>query len=212
MRGLLRKDFYLMKTAIRTYLVLLLVFSVLSISGIYTPSIINVVLPMMAVLIPVNTFAYDEQAGWDQYAAATPSGRQGMVRDRYLFVLCLILFGMLLAGIFQAALVLLRHEDGMEATVLSGVATVGATGGLMNAVLLPLIYKFGVQKSRLLLMVVIAVTVGLIIGLAGALDDLMGLGSAGTQTLPILLAAPLGLLALFPSALISQGICRKKDY
>lgn len=82
----------------------------------------------------------------------------------------------------------------------------------MNAVLLPLVYKFGVQKSRLMLMVIVGCSVGLAVGISGVLADAALPGDASTQGLFLLLADLLGLLSLIPSASISMHICQKKDY
>lgn len=215
MKGLLIKDFYLMKTTVRTYLALLVVFAVLSAVGVYGISMLNTVLMILLIMIPVNAFAYDEQAGWNKYAASTPMGRRGMVNGRYVYVLCIIFAGMVLAAALQVLLFFLGFGEGesLGSMIFSAAASVGAAGGLMNAILLPLIYKFGVQKSRLMLMIIMALTVGIVIGLTAGLDNITELEALGEHTVQLMGAgALLGLLSLVPSALISQSVCRKKDF
>lgn len=131
MKGLLKKDFYLMRTTIKAYLAIILLFLVLSLTGIYGISVISTMLLMLLVMIPINAFAYDEQAGWEKYAVSTPAGRKGMVKGRYLFSLCLILVVMAVAACLQVALYVLGRGEGesMGRMVLTGSATLAAVGG-----------------------------------------------------------------------------------
>ena len=79
----------------------------------------------------------------------------------------------------------------------------------MNAILLPLLYKFGSQKGRIYLILALGVGVGVIFGGLTALRE-MGL-SLSRLTIPLLSLPVVGLLALLPSYLLSQHIFLHKD-
>lgn len=209
MTGLLLKDFYLMRSLAKSYLLVLGVFAVLTVTGIYSSGFMASFLALMCIMFPVNLFAYDEQARWDKYAAALPAGRVGAVKARYLFTLIVCLGAILLSGVLQAAAFLVGKGEGpLVDTVFSGVIP-AAFGTLMNAVLLPLLYRFGAQRGRIYLLVTMGVAFGLAFGSVAALGQL-GVDLSAIL-LPLALLPVLCVLALVPSYHISLGVYRKKD-
>lgn len=205
MKGLLQKDFYLMRTLARSYAFILGVFFLISLTGVYDGTFLCTFLVLMCVMIPANTFSYDEQAKWDKYAVSLPAGRPGVVRAKYLFTLLVSL-----AALLQALLFFLGRAG--TATLLEAELSAVAPAGfgiLMTAVLLPLLFRFGSQRGRLYLVLVVAVLTG------GTVGGAMVLSEAGLDAsilLTLLAAAPLvGLVALVPSYFLSLRIYREKD-
>lgn len=210
MMGLIKKDVYLSLSMLKSYVVVAAVFALLTMTGIYDISFFVTYLSVMCIMIPVNLFAYDEQARWDKYAAALPAGRAGMVKARYLFTI-LICFGTLVfALLLQLIVALFTGVQGQERTdlLLSGLLPT-AYGIFMNAVLLPLLFKFGSQKGRLYLILALGVGVGVIFG------GLTGLKKMGIPlsalTVPFFALPVAGLLVLMPSYLLSKRILFQKD-
>ena len=210
MTGLVKKDLYLSVSMFKSYVVVAAVFAALTAFGIYDISFFVTYLSVMCIMIPVNLFAYDEQARWDKYAAALPAGRAGMVKARYLFTI-LICFGTLVfALLLQLIVALFTGVQGQERTdlLLSGLLPT-AYGIFMNAVLLPLLFKFGSQKGRIYLILALGVGVGVILG------GLTGLKKMGIPlsalTVPFFALPVAGLLVLMPSYLLSKRILFQKD-
>ena len=210
MMGLIKKDVYLSLSMLKSYVVAAAVFALLTMTGIYDISFFVTYLSVMCIMIPVNLFAYDEQARWDKYAAALPAGRAGMVKARYLFTI-LICFGTLVfALLLQLIVALFTGVQGQERTdlLLSGLLPT-AYGIFMNAVLLPLLFKFGSQKGRIYLILALGVGVGVIFG------GLTGLKKMGIPlsalTVPFFALPVAGLLVLMPSYLLSKRILFQKD-
>lgn len=165
MKGLLQKDFYLMRTLARSYAFILGVFFLLSLTGVYDGTFLCTFLVLMCVMIPANTFSYDEQAKWDKYAASLPAGRPGVVRAKYLFTLLVSLAALALAALLQALLFFLGRAG--TATLLEAELSAVAPAGfgiLMTAILLPLLFRFGSQRGRLYLVLVVAVLTGGTVG------------------------------------------------
>ena len=73
MTGLVKKDLYLSVSMFKSDVVVAAVFAALTAFGIYDISFFVTYVSVMCIMIPVNLFAYDEQARWDKYAAALPS-------------------------------------------------------------------------------------------------------------------------------------------
>ena len=210
MMGLIKKDVYLSLSMLKSYVVVAAVFALLTMAGIYDISFFVTYLSVMCIMIPVNLFAYDEQARWDKYAAALPAGRAGMVKARYLFTI-LICFGTLVfALLLQLIVALFTGVQGQERTdlLLSGLLPT-AYGIFMNAVLLPLLFKFGSQKGRIYLILALGVGVGVIFG---GLTGLKRMGiPLSALTVPFFALPVAGLLVLMPSYLLSKRILFQKD-
>lgn len=210
MMGLVKKDFYLSLSMFRAYMLVALVFAVLTFVGIYDLSFFVVYVSVICIMIPVNLFAYDEQARWDKYAAALPGGRAGVVRARYVFTLLACLASLLFSLSLQLLTALVSGAKGQEwmDLLLSGLLPV-AYGCLMNAILLPLLFRFGSQKGRLYLLLALGLGVGLVFGSIGILKEI---GLPLTElALPLAALPVVGLLALVPSYFLSLRVFRKKD-
>lgn len=209
MMGLVKKDFYLAGVLFKSYLMILAVFVVLSLVGVYDGTFLASFLSLMCIMLPVNVFSYDEQAKWDKYAAALPGGRTGVVRARYLFTLLVSLGSVALGGAAGALTFLL--DPPADTTLWEMVVSVtgaSSVGILLNAFLLPLMFKFGVQKGRLYMVLVFAVLFG---ALFGSVTFLASMGGLETLALPLVALPVVGLLALVPSYLLSLRVFRKKD-
>ena len=210
MMGLVKKDFYLAGVLFKSYLMILAVFVVLSLVGVYDGTFLASFLSLMCIMLPVNVFSYDEQAKWDKYAAALPGGRRAVVQARYVFTLIVSAGAVVLGGAVGAAACLLDPTAGetLWEMVLSTAAG-GSVGILLNAVMLPLMFKFGVQKGRLYLALVLAILFGAFLGGVAALASAVQEPSA--LILPLAAIPVAGLLALVPSYLLSLRVFRKKD-
>ena len=210
MMGLVKKDFYLAAGLARSYLIVAAIFLVLSLAGIYEFSFLSSFMSLLCIMLPVNVFSYDEQAKWDKYAAALPGGRRAVVQARYVFTLIVSAGAVVLGGAVGAAACLLDPTAGetLWEMVLSTAAG-GSVGILLNAVMLPLMFKFGVQKGRLYLALVLAILFGAFLGGVAALASAVQEPSA--LILPLAAIPAAGLLALVPSYFLSLRIFRKKD-
>ena len=210
MMGLVKKDFYLAAGLARSYLIVAAIFLVLSLAGIYEFSFLSSFMSLLCIMLPVNVFSYDEQAKWDKYAAALPGGRRAVVQARYVFTLIVSAGAVVLGGAVGAAACLLDPTAGetLWEMVLSTAAG-GSVGILLNAVMLPLMFKFGVQKGRLYLALVLAILFGAFLGGVAALASAVQEPSA--LILPLAAIPAAGLLALVPSYLLSLRVFRKKD-
>lgn len=144
MKGLLLKDFYVAKKNLRTFLVMILVFTGGSLvardSG-------NFFLCYGLVLMPgitMSLISYDERYHWDVYAGAMPLSREQMVTEKYLLHL-----GMVLAWL--PVLLLLQHFQSVPAFGGSPLTLLVAglnLGLLLPGILLPIIFALGTEKGR----------------------------------------------------------------
>ena len=89
MTGLILKDLLVMRKALKSYLMIMVLYAVLAYLDVLNYSFIITFIQVMLMVLPLSAFAYDEQAKWDRYAMSLPLGRVRVVGARYLFVLAL---------------------------------------------------------------------------------------------------------------------------
>lgn len=219
MTGLILKDFLVLKKTLRYYVFLMAVYAFFALTGTFTYSIISGFAVMLGAMGPMSAFAYDEQARWDKFAGASPVGRKGVVTARYLFALILLGVGGVVAALVSLGVTWFGKAQvsvWWEPLVVS--AAICLVGLLLDSVILPVIFKFGSEKSRVISMIIFVTCFG---GMAllswltekGSLD-LSGLDKAVTALPPaLLLAAPVMIAALlfWISYHISVGIYLKKE-
>ncbi len=210
MIGLVLKDILVLRKAIRIYIAMLVFYLILTLSGAFDEMMMTGFISLFTMMLPISSFSYDELARWDKFAAALPVSRRGIVGSKYLLAFLLGVIAEALIAVTAVILSLIKHAAPGE-ILLTGLVCV-AIGLLMNSILLPLLFKFGAEKGRLLTMAVIAVI--FLIGFGGA--RLLG-GNAVLRALaryeaflpPVIIAVLAA--ALFVSFRISLGIYGKKE-
>lgn len=189
MTGLVYKDLIVLKKQLRYYLVFLVIYGGMTVAGM-GPGILGAVICIVGMILPMSSIAYDEQARWDKYAASTPAGRAGIVGGKYLFTL-VVLGGMTalvllcMAGLRLAGLV----QEGMAELVFTALGCAGAAL-FINAITLPLMLKFGAEKSR-------TISMGLFVVIFGV----SALGAMALKNQVALPAPPMWLLNALPVVL-----------
>lgn len=216
MTGLIWKDFCVMRKAVASYLIVLVIYGVLAYLELFNFGFVITFLQVMLMVLPMSAFAYDDQAKWERYAMSLPLGRGAVVGARYLFVLALALITAAM-GLAASAVLWQIHADDILELVLT-LLVASFLGLFVSAVLLPLNYKLGAERARPFLYAIIFIPLiafTLLIR-AGALDlsalswlnDLSPSALiGGAALLPLA-----GLLLLFISYLISCRVAAGKEY
>ena len=209
MKGLLLKDFYMAMKYCRAYVVIAVVFSLLSIWG--NTSFLLAYPVLLASVIPVNLISYDEKSRWSSYSGVFPYSRQQLVSVKYLMALIFLAFAIVLVLIGQIARMLLNNTFAVN-VVLSLVALLPAMGILAPSLMLPAIFKFGAEKGRIVFYVIICGFCGVfgVLGAIGEEADLANLMiSMQSWLIPVITSVSVVLLAA--SWLLSIKVYRKKE-
>ena len=215
MTGLILKDFLILRKTLRTYLLFVVIYLALAGSGVWSPEFVSGFVMILTAMLPMNVFSYDKQAKWDTYGLALPVGRTKTVTARYICSLLLCLASVVLvtaAGLIMYAAGVLENPG--EYLITGAVC--GLIAVLMNAVMLPFLYKFGPDRARVMAMgsmgVIIAAGALILVPLGGAewLESLGELTPVQTAAIPVIaVLAGLALLAL--SFLLSRHFYGQKD-
>lgn len=113
------------------------------------------------VMVPLSCAGYDEQCDWDSFGASLPVSKNKIVVCRYivgLMVICFTTLVVLIANLMMAAL-------GGTAAGVAGYIVPILVSVYYIALMTPIIYKFGVQKSRFIVIAVMIVPSMLAAGL-----------------------------------------------
>ena len=201
MNALILKDFYVMWKQTKILLILILVFSCLP--GAFYPTFAVV----YAAILPYSAMAYDERSKWDQLAAMMPYSTRDIVLSKYALGWLLMVCAMVLCLAVQTV-------ARFVGTDLDTVAPSGYLLGLLAGVLilnitLPLFFRFGVEKGRMWMFLLII----LVCGAAGALSSVTisvaeGYASMAFQNSILAALVALDVVTTAISVPLSMRLCR----
>ena len=207
MAGLLLKDIYNLRKYGKSIIFVLFCYSFLGFTMDST-FIVGLIGFFFAILI-LSTFSYDDTSKWDRYAAAMPVYRKQIVLAKYLLAFLLAVIGIGVGFVFSYVINFIQHVP-FDSTILVVGYTVFLVILFYMSILFPLVYRFGVEKSRMLLMVIFLIPFLAIMGLSSMSTDLPAVSEVAVKT--ALYVAPLLIFVLYViSYFISCRIFQKKD-
>lgn len=192
MKGLLLKDWYQVCKNMRTmYLTVAIMMAVwlFSTSGSYVFPVSYAAI--FLGILPVSLLTYDQNSGWVEYGWALPVSKKLLVAEKYLV-------GLLCAGAAVAmdcllvAALLLHRGEAPDSSVLFLLGNSISTILLMNGICLPLMYRFGAEKARMIYLMMFA-GLGAFLGGGSALTENIT-GTPGELRLTV--GLPVALLAV----------------
>ena len=211
MTGLILKDMLVLRKSLKTYVLFLAFYVIMAVVGMFSISFITAFVQVIVMMLPMSSFAYDEQAKWDRYAMTLPLGRRAVVGARYAFVLLMVLSAAAFA-LLSCVFLSITAAQPVEENLAAGVGALSV--GLLAAELtLPLNYKLGAERARPFLYAIVFIPVILLVlaARAGWLDWLEQIPPS--TALPLLCLVPLVILLGLPvSYLISCRIVDGKEF
>jgi len=146
MKGLLLKDWYMMKKYCRSYIFIATAFIALALFS--NDNMFFIFYPcLLCGMIPVNLLGYDERSRWMQYSGTLPYTKTQIVSAKYLIGLLTQAALLIVTGISQGLKMTAAGNFVFgEFVVLMLLMLVVAT--LTSSVSLPFIFKLGVERGR----------------------------------------------------------------
>lgn len=191
MKGLLLKDWYMMKQYCRNYLFIAVGFIALSLIG--NDNLFLVFYPfLLCGMIPVNLLGYDERSRWIQYSGTMPYTKTQIVSGKYLIGLLAQLAVLLVMGAAQAAKMMIVGDFILENfAMLMLLMLIVST--LTSAIPLPFIFKLGVDKGRMAYYVMIGFACGVSILASNFYKDQLEIEIKPNLLLAVLVVAGIGI-------------------
>ena len=200
MKALLIKDFLNIKAQVKAILLVLAVWFVISVMN-GSGSFFAALSVVYAILLPLTSVTADDKCCFERYAMTMPLSRTVMALSQYVFSL-LCAFIMALIGF--AACVIIDRSAVNEA--LATCAACFCVAVVLVSLLLPLVYKYGPEKARLVIMAVFVISFlvfGFVLDRFNVELDL----NAAFIVMPIA-----ALVLLTASAAVSVCIYKKKEF
>lgn len=203
MKGLIRKDLYMIWNYGRMLLLMSAVF--LAVSAVAEQNYFFVVYPVLfGGILPVTLISYEERDGWNRLCDALPLSRKTVVNERYVMTILCFLALYLLTMAVQAAVLI---PKGRAAELVQLACLLPGVGLIAPAVMIPVTLRWGVEKGRIAYFIFIGVVVALGVMGANAITDLNA--EVGG---PVMWAIPVVAVALFAlSWLLSIRIYEKRE-
>lgn len=207
MKGLILKDMYNLRKYGKTVL-LISAFYVMLTFMMDNSNLFAGMIVLMFAITSVTSFAYDSQSGWDVYVRTLPVAAKDVVMSKYLLSLLLGLVGSLLALLIGWINGLIKNFSNFTEMLVTAYALF-AIGMIFISILLPLVYKFGVERSRVIILAIVAIPTAAFFVMAQT-------GKAITpdeQTIrQALLLSPFVIIVCgIVSFMISHGLYRRKE-
>ena len=223
MKGIFLKEIYTLRSLWKSWLV---VMGILAFNGIVTENagLMYSAVTMIGLMCTMTSFGYDSSSRWETLALSLPVTREQMVRCRYWVGAASM--GSVAAVLLPVSLLMIIFSEKVNPVeLLASFYGCLVAGLLMLAVLIPTIYRFGVEKARYLYLALIGGVGVLIYGLIRMyawMDEASAALSGARQALDWLAernaafwAAASGLAALaglYVSYLISVRIYAEKEF
>lgn len=154
MKGLIKKDILLTKSLLKSYLIIILVFTVMSIT---TTNPMTIILPIFGIMVCLSTLSYDNYYKWDAFALTLPINRKDSVKAKYILALLFTIIFALIAVMINLSISIIQNIPIEAITLLTPLF-----GSILGAVIttsfsLPLMYKFGSEKGRIIMFLIFLV-------------------------------------------------------
>lgn len=191
MIGLLKKDGLVLMRAMRWLVLFALVF--LFLPGMQAFGVVYL------SILTITTISYDEQSKWGTLARMMPYSPFAIVFEKYLFGYLNGLAGTVL-GIFSTVLIGFIQKTPASTEDLLSVFLTFLIGQIFIGINLPLIFRFGAAKTRIVTLVSCGALGGLFASFGDRVFDFLENGQ------PIGLTLIVGIVALAVALLHAVGI------
>lgn len=162
MRGLIIKDFLYLKNTWKNLLIIFVGSVLISIAlGNYLLAICA--LPLILLTNTINTFQTDEFFNTDSYTLSLPLTRKQIISARfiYTFIMVITSFFVGLVIYYLVYFIAKPNYNGLNTDMLKYLIMLEGTSLLVDSIFYPIIYKVGCEKSRLVLLSIVMLLLGI---------------------------------------------------
>ena len=216
MRGLLEKDFRLLKGQKNFFLLILVITVLLSLNS--ENNFAVTYLTFIAGFLTISSFGYDDNGNCMPFLMTLPVSRMLYVKSKYLLGFLLTFIGWLAGMVISMITALLHKAPPTADAVLFQLAWV-FLWMIMLSFVIPMLFKFGAEKGRMATLAMMLVFMAIVFAFT-KLAEGMGmdmdacLNALVGQQIIVLVAglAVVALILVLISYFISVKIVQKKEY
>ncbi|AUA37286.1 membrane protein [Clostridioides difficile] len=211
MKGLILKDLLNLKGNVKFILLFIIMFGFMSSLGDgNVNNFIGVIIVLCTTMI-VSTFSYDDLNKWDSYVLTMPINRNDIVLSKYLTMLIFSFIGVLVSLIVSVTIGYFKNTLILNETLLIN-ALILSISVCFGSLILPLIYKFGTERARLLMILCFLVPTLALLVFKSILENISSPISIEIILNTLVYSLPFVAILLFViSYFISSKIYSKKE-
>lgn len=156
LKGLMMKDLRNIKSYKSTILFFIVIFAITGFFNDTAVSFIPISITMCFGMMATASFSYDNLANSDRYLLTLPLTRKDMVKARYIYAMLMTIVGAVIGNILAIAFQFIKAGN-FDEILNCLLASLGGVFGIMILQMfqMPILYKFGAEKGRLIQMVAI---------------------------------------------------------
>lgn len=211
MKGILLKDSILIRKYCIFHFIVSLIFFIISITGSSAEtSNLNFTYYAVAMvsIIPITISAYDEQSKWNLYEAVLPVSRKQIVLEKYLLTALIVIPVSVIYSV-----ILFAAKGGNLNEVLLNFTIMLLFGLISPCVILPIIYKFGYLKGRIINLIIIALLMAIAsVSAIASINANQAVYSVFAGGFAVMILAAAAAVIFIISAAISVYIYNKKEF
>lgn len=165
-KGLIIKDLLNLKSYMKTIVLLLIFVIVFGISEKDTSNYTSTMMCVMVAMMALSTFSYDEIAKSDRFLLTLPTSRKEMVKAKYVITISLTILGGIIAFLISILIPVIMNRAQPNYIQILAVTLGGLLGSsIITSIQIPSIYKWGAERGRIQMFIVIFIVSALIGGI-----------------------------------------------
>lgn len=163
-KGLIVKDLLNLSHYKLSLLIIIVVFIGLGVSSKSSLTFMPIMLMTAIGMIGLSTFSYDEISKADKYLLTFPTNKKEMVKAKYILIIGMIIIGAIVSIIVTYGINYIVYSEIPDIKPILTMVLGGVFGiSLVEAIQIPSIYKWGAEKGRIQMFVLI-ILIGALIG------------------------------------------------
>lgn len=171
MKGLLLKDFYLVRAGLALILVSYAIIGA-GMSVIVTPWMVVIIGTVMFGIMSATTISTDKHSGWRKLSATLPVSKQTAIDSKYLLYLLFSALGFIIGVAISVIIVAIKPDAAADADMVQLYLCIAATMAFFSGgVMIPSYYLLSDEKAMVSMMLSYPLMTGLFIVVARITDD-----------------------------------------
>ena len=158
MTSLVLKDLLNLRSYFKTIIIFIVFYGFINYSMDDSSFLAGMVI-LLFTMMPISSFTYDQQAKWNVFGQSLPVTRKEIVLSKYILSGIFLFVGFAVSVVMSVLISMVKSTIIEWENLFISNASIVAVAIVLLSILIPLIYKFGVEKSRFMMMVIILVPI-----------------------------------------------------
>lgn len=210
MNALVLKDLLNLRNSMKTIVIMMIIFGIIFIP---TGNVITLyfLLMIFGAMLPSTSISYDDMAKWDKFALTMPLKKKDIVRSKFILMIVLTVISLAIAVLATAIIYAFNPSllTSVNINPLSMLAVIFALGPLYGSLALPILYKFGSEKARYVMIFIMVLAGAAVLGIFMIFGNIIGsVNPIAATVLPLAVS----LVIMFISYKLSCRIYEKKEF